>query len=157
MILRKAELKDFEVYKKMFEDKEGLFHWIYYDESDSNMEEYNQEDFSDILKEYENYTLEEFEKNLKIDYIFMIEEYRQIVGYLRFFNTGTKGDYKIAEWAMINPNDDENKRTVIEWLLKTKLPRLRSFSICTPFERVGNFLLSNGFIQESAYFYKLKV
>ena len=157
MILRKAELKDFKVYKKLFEDENGLFQWLYINRTKQQLEDiYCEEDFSDIIEYYKKYSIERFEKDLETLYIFMIEKNDQVIGYISMFYCG-KGNYKIAEWAMLNPDDNETKKAVIEKLVNFKLPRLRSFTICTPYDKIAKFLLSNGFVDSSGSFYKLEV
>ena len=90
--LRKANVKDFQVYKKLYEDREFWYQWLYYypiikaDESkESDFEEWGLED---IIEEYQNYTEEKFRKDLKTSRIFMIEKGGKILGSVRTFYCG---------------------------------------------------------------------
>ena len=87
--LRKANVKDFQVYKKLYEDREFWYQWLYYypiikaDESkESDLEEWGLED---IIEEYQNYTEEKFSRDLKTSRIFMIEKSGKILGSIRTF------------------------------------------------------------------------
>lgn len=171
-LLRKAELTDFPTYKQLFEDKnEDIgYQWLYYNYlSDDIRREPTEEeeaefkrvwgDLSEFTKYFENYTIEKFERDLEIGQIYMIQRDDKILGYISMYYH-EKGRYKIAEWAMYNPKDDETKREIIEELKRLKLPRLREYHICVIDDNVIKFLLSNGFVQNSpkvTSFYKLEV
>ena len=73
IILRKAELKDFDTYKILYEDNEETYQWLYIDETIKEkhltenekkaiMEKMKQEfgNFSEYQQEFKNYTLEKF-------------------------------------------------------------------------------------------------
>lgn len=171
MILRKARLDDFETYNILHRDDvaEGKgYHWIYFfnecestndnEEPKMTAEEYFGEEFLKILdEEYYNYNIERFEKDLQIDVILMAEnDNSEIVGYFRLFPYGN-GKYKIAEWAIFNPDDDQIKLEMLRLLLKTKLPRLRMFSICVINEEAKTFLIANGFIPVGGGFFSYEV
>lgn len=160
MILRKAKLEDFEIFKRLYEDEENLYQFLYIN---SNKEEAtivieNQWTFDDSIFElYSNYTIERFQKALKSSTLFyMIEDASEILGYISLFYSSS-GNYKIAEWAMFNPKDDSKKVEVLNCLKKLKLPRLRNFSICTVNDDVVKFLLSNGFYSSCCSFYRLEI
>ena len=152
-LLRKAELTDFPTYKQLFEDKneDTGYQWLYYN--------YLSDDIRREPTEEEDYTIEKFERDLEIGQIYMIQRDDKILGYISMYYH-EKGRYKIAEWAMYNPKDDETKREIIEELKRLKLPRLREYHICVIDDNVIKFLLSNGFVQNSpkvTSFYKLEV
>ena len=152
-LLRKAELTDFPTYKQLFEDKneDTGYQWLYYN--------YLSDDIRREPTEEEDYTIEKFERDLEIGQIYMIQRDDKILGYISMYYH-EKGRYKIAEWAMYNPKDDETKREIIEELKRLKLPRLREYHICVLDDNVIKFLLSNGFVQNSpkvTSFYKLEV
>lgn len=103
MTLRKAELTDFANYKAMYND--SSIQWLYLsnesDEKDMNEEikaiiegwEYY------IKLYYENYSEDDFRKDLKSKAIFIIEQDFNIIGYVSIFRNG-KNEYRIEEWAM---------------------------------------------------------
>ena len=157
--LRKANVKDFQVYKKLYEDREFWYQWLYYypiikaDESkESDLEEWGLED---IIEEYQNYTEEKFSRDLKTSRIFMIEKSGKILGSIRTFYCGN-GTYKISDWGMFE-NDPLAKQDVIQEL-KTKLPRLKKLSVCTSHEPARNFLIcTTNFVDTGRLFLELEV
>ena len=163
IILRKAELADFEIYKQLYEDMD--YQWLYYDKTkqDISEEEANEiventiGDLSEFADFFKNYKLEKFEKDLESGCVFMIEEDSEILGYISMFYY-PKNKYKIADWGMFEPDNDEKKKEVLEALAKLKLPRLRMFTICTVSKSTVQFLLENGFEEHCcSSFYKLVV
>lgn len=162
MILRKAKLDDFEAYRELYQDEsdgEG-YQWIYFsnrdkdevvdEESEKKAINYFGEELLEMLEEeYHNYSLERFEKDLETDVILIAEKDSKVVGYIRMFPYGN-GIYKIAEWAMYAPDDEETKISMLRLLLKAKLPRVRKFSICTPNKKAQAFLVANGFVSKGA-------
>lgn len=103
MTLRKAELTDFANYKAMYND--SSIQWLYLsnesDEKDMN------EEIKAIIEGweyyikiyYENYSEDDFRKDLKSKAIFIIEQDFNIIGYVSIFRNG-KNEYRIEEWAM---------------------------------------------------------
>ena len=171
IILRKAELKDFDTYKILYEDNEETYQWLYIDETIKEkhltenekkaiMEKMKQEfgNFSEYQQEFKNYTLEKFQKSLLKDYnfIYMIENDCKVVGYVKIVHQ-FGGEYRIEEWAMLNPKDDEIKEEVLGEILKLRLPKLRIFLISTLSKSVGQWLLSKGFKCSCITFYKLEI
>lgn len=158
MVLRKAKLEDFEVYKKLYEDTEGSFQFLYFPNKNNTVSE-SINFFVDesIMELYTNYTLDKFQKDLNSSLIiFMIEDNDKILGYVSLFYCGNY-TYKIAEWAMLNPNNNEKKKLILQLLKKSTLPRLRKFSICTVNNNTIEFLMSNGFKNSSSTFYYLEI
>ena len=160
MILRRAKLEDFEIFKRLREDKENLYQFLYIN---SNKEESttvseNQWIFDDsIFESYNNYTIEQFQKELESStLLYMIQDSSEVIGYISLFYC-SNNKYKIAEWAMFNPEDDNKKMEVLNCLRKLKLPRLRSFSICTINNDVAMFLIKNGFYSSGYAFLELKI
>ena len=103
MTLRKAELTDFANYKAMYND--SSIQWLYLsnesDEKDMNEEiKAIIEGWEDYIKiYYENYSEDDFRKDLKSKAIFIIEQDFNIIGYVSIFRNG-KNEYRIEEWAM---------------------------------------------------------
>lgn len=160
MVLRKAKLEDFEIFKRLYEDEENLYQFIYTcSEREDSTIVTDCSYFSDksIDELHSNYTIEQFHKDLESSsLLYMIEDSSEIIGYVSMFYCSA-GKYKIAEWAMLNPEDDQKKVEVLNCLKKLKLPRLRSFSICTCNDEVVKFLLSNGFNSSSRTYYNLEI
>lgn len=161
MILRKAKLNDFEVFKKLYEDKEDLYHWIYMGplvkftpKASTRRYElvFDKSDF-DYFK---NYTIENFKKDLNSNLIYMIEDSSEIIGYISMFYC-CDGKYKITEWAMFNPDDEDKKIEVLNCLKKLKLPRLKMFFINTLSENPIKFFLANGFSYPRKYEIEIKI
>lgn len=171
--LRKAEITDFETFKRFFEDREGKYQWLYEDPeiekkevTEEEKEEFRRE-WGDLLdqisEEYENYSIEKFEKLLSMrdSYLFMIvkkinRNEEKILGYIHFFFCGSRGRYKIAEWA-VEPYDETIKDESLEKLLKIKTPKVHEYSICTIEPKVELYLLSKGFRYTGGGFYKLQL
>lgn len=135
MILRKAKLDDFEVFKKLYEDEKGLYQFLYFTEhipKPSNVKLPSLFFDKSILNLYKNYTIERFEKDLGscTSYYMIEDDNTEIIGYISIFYS-TQGKYRIAEWAMFNSDDDAKKVEILNCLKKLKLPRLKKFSICT--------------------------
>ena len=164
MILRKARLDDFEIFKKLYEDEEGLYQFLYICSKKEDCISCTPEPdcsyfFDESISElFSNYTLERFQKDLESSsLLYMIEDSSEIIGYVSMFYCSA-GKYKIAEWAMLNPDDEDKKAKVVDCLKKLKLPRLRKFSICTISDEVTQFLLTNGFYSSgTCSFYSLDV
>lgn len=144
MGLRNAELRDFKYIKPLYEDKDALYHWIFgsdYNETDDYVETKVEEEFGTI-DEYSNYTLEEFEKHLSS--ILLYEENEEILGYF-MVHKYSNGEYRIAEWAIKNPNDEILKQKMLEELLKIKFPRLQKFSVVPTNKNARKLFKKNGF------------
>lgn len=158
MILRKAKLEDFEVFKQLYEDKEGLYQFLYNNsiENYCTTSSYGYEFDDSILEMYHNYSINQFEKDLNSSILYMIEDENQILGYISLFYCDYR-KYSIAEWAMFNPGDECKKVEVLNNLKKLKLPKLRKFSICTINKEVEKFLLSNGFSSLPGCFFELEI
>ncbi len=158
-MLRKANIKDFKVYKELFEDKDFRYQWLYYYpllrteacEEDKEAEDWM---YDDIMEYYHNYSVEMFEKELKTSKIFMIEKEGKVLGCVRALYCG-KGKYKLCEWGMFR-NDPIVKAEVIEEL-KSKLPKLKKINVCTDHKPARDFLISQGFVQTGKFFLELKV
>ena len=156
MILRKAELRDYESYKKLFEDDNDdiYYQWLYVDTTPKDISEEEAEafmqkyfgDLSEFTKYFRNYTIERYKEEIAKSYnfIYMIEEGDEILGYISM-HLCSKGVYKIAEWAMFDAENLELRNRAWELLLKLKLPRLQGFEICTCSTSTENWLISKGF------------
>lgn len=166
IFLREAEITDFKTYKQLYEsdDNEVYYQWLYDDKTRPDISEEEAEeifkktfgDFSEFEELFKNYSLERFEKDLKTCCIYMIEEDSKILGYIRLIYN-YKNKYKIADWGMFDPDNDEKKKEVLKALKKLKLPRLRMFTISTFSKSTVKFLLENGFEEYGVSFYKLVV
>ena len=161
MILRKAELKDFEVYRELYEDKEFRYQWMYYHPiyKDPDMhqilklESDSFEDLREIMEEYQNYTLKRFEEDTKNHQIFMIENDGKILGYVKTFSCGN-GRYKLDEWAMFENNFDVKIRVIQE--LRKVLPRLKSLEVFITHKPAIDFFILAGFISLPTGFLELE-
>ena len=137
--LRKAVETDFETFKTFFENKNENedYHWLYYDfnystkrEEPTEKEKMEWKDVNKLIdKELKNYTLQRFMHDIKSNYIYMIARDSECVGYIDMYYY-TKWRYKICDWAILYPKDEELKREVAEELLKLKLPRLKEYDVC---------------------------
>lgn len=164
MVLRKAKLEDFEIFKQLYEDKENLYQFLYNSskKEDTTIDTTIVSEFQWIIDEsiielYNNYTIDRFKKDLESStLLYIIEDSSKIIGYVSMFYCSA-GKYKIAEWAMLNPDDEQKKVEVLDCLKKLKLPRLRKFSICTVNDDVVKFLLMNGFSSSCCTFYELEI
>ena len=134
VILRRAVATDFETFKTFFNNKNEntYYHWLYYDFNYSTKREEPTEkekmEWKDV-NELKNYTFEKFTHDIKSYFIFMIERDSECVGYIYMYYY-TKGRYKICDWAIIDPKDEQLKKEVADELLKLKLPRLREYDVC---------------------------
>lgn len=138
-----VETKDFETFKKFFEDsnEDVSYHWLCYDfnYSEKRTEPTEEEkiriekewgNIQELIdKEFKNYTIERYRKDIETSFIFMIERESEILGYVNMYYY-TKGQYKICDWAMVDPRDEDTKKEVVAKLMELKLPRLREYSIC---------------------------
>ena len=161
MILREARLDDFEVFKRLYEDTENLYQILYICKKENNCtsptDKTNDFDEESISKTWRNYTLEQFEKDIKSSFIYMIEDYTEIHGYISIFYCGS-GKYKIAEWAMFNPDNTDKKIEVLNCLKTLTLPRIEKFSISTINDEIALLLISNGFYSsDTLSFYNLDI
>lgn len=158
MILRKAKLEDFEIFKQLYEDKENLYQFLYINSQNKNHSNELNQTFSidENLIEF-NYNFKQFKEDLNSSLLlYMIEDSKDVIGYISIFYC-YNGKYKIAEWSMFNPNDENKKIEVIKCLKELKLPRLKRFSICTVSDEVVRFLLENNFYNSSCSFYCLEI
>lgn len=157
-MLRKAEKKDFGVYKELYLDEEFKYQWMYYTPGTVDLDEtetVSEDDiFSDFINEFRNYNLEKFEADLKNCQIFMIENDGKILGFIQTFYCG-RGSYKLCYWGMFH--DDPSVKRVVINELKTKLPRLKRIFVCTGHEPARKFFTSVGFVPTSRLFLELKV
>jgi len=135
MILRKAKLEDYEILKKLYEDTEGLYHFLL------KSSKQGKTDYSIIFDTGITLNFEEFKKS---EFLFTIEDNSHILGYINllYLNGNT---YKVHEWAMFNPEKHEELLTVLNGLKTLKLPRFKKLGIFTTNETVIELLLSNGF------------
>lgn len=142
-ILRKADLNDFDSFKRISEDED--YQWMYWDfkplyeprdPTEKEKAEYELE-FGDIIKQLEeeknSYSIEKFAKDLEKDYMyyFMIEKDSQVVGYI-VISYMVKGDYRIGEWTMFDYQNEKFKKQILDELLEMYFPRIKTFSICAP-------------------------
>ncbi|MCI9063117.1 MAG: hypothetical protein HFJ17_00685 [Clostridia bacterium] len=158
MVLRKAKLEDFEIFKKLYEDKEGLYQFLYLSKCENPPLDPKWEYDDSILETFNNYTIDQFKTDIEDNtlFLYIIEDNSKILGYISLFycNNFT---YKIAEWAMFHPRNNSKRAEVLDNLRKLKLPNLRRLSICTINNSVGKFLISYGFSPSSYSFYNLKI
>lgn len=154
MMLRKANLKDYQIYRQLYEDTEFRYQWLYYTPVIFT-EGKKKESFSmDIAEVYQNYTIQKFEKDLKKFRIFMIEKDGKALGSIQIFFRG-KGTYEIKEWGMFE-DDISIKKEVIEDI-KRKFPKLKKIQVCTINDRAKDFFISVGFTMVSKVFFELVV
>lgn len=149
-LLRQASLRDFPVFKRLYEDEEFKYQWLYYypliktPEADcSKVEDFWVDDTDDFIEEYRNYTEEKFERDLRSSKIFMIEDGKEVVGYVQISFCGN-GIYKLAEWAMI-PTEYNLKVRVLNEIKALKLSRCKQLEVCLIHEPAREFFLKNGF------------
>lgn len=163
MILRKARLGDFDVFKTLYldEDDGKGYHWIYFgnkhaensdnEQTKMTVEEYFGKEFLKILdEELHSYSIETFKEDLKNEKILIAEnDESEIIGYIRMFPCGNN-TYKIAEWAMFDPDNKATRLQMLRELLKIRIPRLRKFSISVINDEAKALLQANGFVQSGA-------
>ncbi len=171
--LRKAELKDFETIKTLYEDKteEQSYQWLYDDTSvdDSKDVKMTEEEFRDFFEKYIGeysafleelvYTMEKYQKDLNYSdtYIFKIQDHEgKILGYI-CIRKQYKKVYKIAEWALFNPKDEQLKTDVFEQLKKLKTPQMEILKVDTPSKSTAQWLLSNGFERSYSHSYEFQI
>lgn len=148
-LLRRADLNDFPSFKKLYEDEEFKYQWLYYypliksPEADSKVDDFWFEDTDDFIEEYRNYTEERFERDLRSSKIFMIEDGGETVGYVQMVFCGN-GAYKLAEWAMV-PTEYNLKVRVLDEIKALKLSRCKRLEVCLLHEPAREFFLKNGF------------
>ena len=134
--LRKAEFSDFEEYKEMHENND--LHFLYNsatvltpeeeEEADRACKLFFGEEFLKELEEFIKCTPEKFRASLESEVIYIAENEGKVVGYIGMFYCGN-GRYKIADWALKDPEDDELKVQMFQELLKAKVPRCKKFVV----------------------------
>lgn len=159
IILRKAKLEDFETFKILYEDKNGLYNFLYYNtklpisENTNSLEiELSNESLCNF---YTNYSIERFKNDLSKNFWYIIEDSSKIIGNICLSYYGY-GNYKITEWGMFTQNN-EQKIAVLNCLKELKMPRLRRICISTIENDVAKLLLSNGFYSSVPGFFKFEI
>lgn len=154
--LRIATKEDYPVYVKYLTDKDGLYHWFFYDENAKPVETPESEEarkyfgldkgwVDEFIKENFEFKKKWFLKSF--DYIsqhrfYMILIDKKIVGYLEFAYSGN-GSWKINNCAL-DVEQFSRREEIIAEAIKLKLPRvtriytmLLSETATKIFEKVG--------------------
>lgn len=144
--------KDFELFKSMYIDK--TLHWLYKSnssENDNDEQELNYEchpypeEIEFIQAQYNNYSYNEFKKDIRADSIFFIENNNQIYGYVLVRNNS---EYlHIAEWAITANLTEIDLKEVLGKLLK--LYPKKEWMVLPCNEKAKNFFAKNGFEDEN--------
>lgn len=109
MVLRKVEPGDYEAIKTLCEDKETLYQWLWHQselETSKNQKVFIEDEISF------SYTDSDFAKDLssddRFDKVYVMEKERQLIGYVRII-CYKRGVYRISEWGMFDPSDENSK------------------------------------------------
>ena len=154
--LRNATLSDFDVVKIFFEDKELKYQWLYTHSKFKNDDTSTEVIDWGIENPFDNYTLDDFSRDLEKEFIFMIENDDTLIGYISMFACDKKR-YKINSWALLPDVTNNQKEIIISLLHQLKLPHLKYFVITAFLDEVTTFLMKNGFEQHFGGFYYLEV
>lgn len=134
MTLREAELKDFAQYSALYCNSSYQVLYLSND-SETGIIEKETQSIIDILginitsinSKYENFSEEEFEKQLMDKKIFLIEDDGQIIGYISLFLI-KKRSYRIDELAMIHMCDTSTLQDIIADIT-SKIPSAKEISV----------------------------
>ena len=149
--LRKLKSEDYPLFRDLYFEENGDYQWIYFDDEcktkaiENDDECFNE--FYDIWeKEHNNYNKEVFEEQVADKYYlyYGAEKDSKIIGYLKIFHN-QNGIYKIAEWAMLNPNDEEAIAEIFDEMFKLKLPKLKGFWAEISSQKAADIFKKNGF------------
>lgn len=161
MVIRLAEMSDFEEYKSLYYDLEC--NMLYRcEEGDINPQESEEEsnyEFDAITlemleKEFER-TPEKFAKDIESyreSRIYMVQEQNQVIGFAELFRCqGYR--WKLAELCIKQEAQTrENFRAIIEGLIK--MPYINVIDVCVLNQSAENRLLDAGFVARDGYFFR---
>ena len=139
--LRSATEADYLVYKKLYEDDDAYYHWLYYDLDDIAVEDSDfviEEIPTDFTIDFDDYC-----DHLKWNRIFLVEEGENVIGYLSF-QKSRKGIYYLAEWAMFDPTSDQIKEDILDEISNLKLPGMKSIIMNSSCQR--QWFIDRGFV-----------
>lgn len=155
MTLRKAELKDFAQYSALYYN--SSYQVLYLSDTPGDLDNEITEkeidfiinilgiDMESIDSKYENFSKEEFEKQLIDKKIFMLEDNGQIIGYVSLFLMKRR-TYRIDELAMIFPCEcDTLALQEIMADLNAMIPDAKEISVFPSNKMVKQMLYTLGF------------
>lgn len=147
MILRQAESENYEIIKKLYEDKEGTYQWLWGSGSE--------EETDNVEEPLFIYTREQFEKERfsKRDKLYLMWRENEVLGYLHLAEY-VKGEYRMLEWGMFQPEDEMAKEETLKELENKKF--LRTIVICTPSQEVSDWLKVHSFTKCGSFFKKFQ-
>lgn len=146
--------KDFELFKPMYTDMS--LHWLYKSNdlgNNQNAHEPNYEchpypdEVESIQAQYDNYSYDNFTKDIKADNIFFIEDNNHIYGYVQVRKN--PGYLYIAEWAIKANITERDLKEVLEKIIKLYPKKDLMVPICN--EKAKKFFRENGFKEVGTY------